>query len=151
MNMKRIALLCFTSLWIIALPVSLVAQNCTGEPFPEIEIRTILQDHDTLCRLISFSDTLYVTNAEAHLIRQRYQHPDCYTPSNQLLDKPLWILRVEGEICKQLTTRICDRAEYYDRSDGKWIPLTRVNTVGYPTFEIQQDQTRCQLIFKTDN
>ena len=149
--MKRIALLCFTSLWIIALPVSLVAQNCNGEPFIENEIRTILQDHDTLCRLISFSDTLYVTNAEAHLTRQRYQHPDCYTPSNQLLDKSLWILRVEGNICEQLTTRICNRAEYYDRSDGKWVPLTRVNTVGYPTFEIQQDQTRYQLIFKTDN
>ena len=151
MNMKRIALLCFTALWIIALPVSLVAQTRAGDPFPEIEIRTILQDYDTLCRLISFSDTLYVTNAEAHLTRQRYLHPDCYTPSNQLLDNPLWILRIEGEICQQLTTRICNRAEYYDRSDGKWVPLTRVNTVGDPTIEIQQDQARCQLIFKTDN
>ena len=52
---------------------------------------------DTLCRLISFTDTVYVTDADAQWTAERYRHA-CYGVSEEKLRNPLWVLHIKGSL-----------------------------------------------------
>lgn len=84
---------------------------------------------DTLCRLVSFSDTIYVTDADAHYTIDRYRR-DCWGNSEKKLDRPLYILHIKGELCGKFSTLVCQSADYYDSGNRRWIPMKRLKTVG---------------------
>ena len=102
---------------------------------------------DTLCRLISFADTVYVTDDDAHWTVERYRHA-CYGFSEEKLRVPLWVLHVKGSLCGKLPTLVCQSADYYDRSNRQWIPLKRLKTVGNPSVDITLESSDCRLLFR---
>lgn len=102
---------------------------------------------DTLCRLVSFSDTIYVTDADAHYTMDRYRR-DCWGNSEKKLDRPLYILHIKGELCGKFSTLVCQSADYYDRGNRRWIPMKRLKTVGSPSADVTLESANCQLLFQ---
>ena len=90
---------------------------------------------DTLCRLISFADTVYVTDADAHWTVERYRHA-CYGVSEEKQRNPLWVLHIKGSLCGRLSTLVCQSADYYDRGNRRWIPMKRLKPVGNLSVEV---------------
>ena len=103
--------------------------------------------HDTLCRLISFADTAYVTDADAHWTVERYRHA-CYGVSEEKLRNPLWVLHIKGNLCGKLSTLVCQSADYYDRGNRRWIQMKRLKTVGSPSVDVTLESSDCQLLFQ---
>ncbi|MBO7587736.1 MAG: hypothetical protein J6T13_11270 [Bacteroidales bacterium] len=105
---------------------------------------------DTLCRLISFSDTIYVTNADAQWTVERYRHA-CYGVSEEKLSQPLWVLHIKGDLCGKLSTLVCQSADYYDRGNRRWIPMKRQKAVGSPSVDVTLESADCQLLFQFED
>lgn len=105
-----------------------------------------VKTNDTLCRLISYSDTIYVTDADAHWTVEHYRHA-CYGVSEEKLSQPLWILHIKGDLCGKLSTLVCQRADYYERGNHLWKPMKRLKTVGNPSVDITLESADCQLLF----
>ena len=103
--------------------------------------------HDTLCRLISFADTVYVTDADAHWTVERYHHA-CYGFSEEKLRDPLWVLHVKGSLCGKLSTLVCQSADFYERGNHRWIPMKRLKSVGNPSVDVTLESSDCQLLFQ---
>ncbi len=99
---------------------------------------------DTICWLISFSDTVYVTDAEAHWTIDEC-HRECYGKSPKKQRHPIWILHIKSSLCERFSIQICQSADYYDRGNRRWIPLKRVKSVGHP-LDVSLDS--CQLMFQ---
>ena len=102
---------------------------------------------DTLCRLISFADTVYVTDADAQWTVERYRHA-CYGVSEEKLRDPLWVLHIKGSLCGRLSTLVCQSADYYDRGNRRWIPMKRLKPVGNPSVDVTLESSDCQLLFQ---
>jgi predicted nucleotidyltransferase len=102
---------------------------------------------DTLCRLISFSDTIYITDMDAHYTIDRYRS-DCWGNSGKKLDHPLYILHIKGPLCGKLSTLVCQSADYYDRGNCRWIPMKRQKAVGSPSVDVTLESSDCQLLFQ---
>ena len=105
---------------------------------------------DTLCRLISFSDTVYVIDTDAHWTVERYRHA-CYGVSEEKLSQPLWILHVKGDLCSKLSTLVCQHAEYYERGNRRWIPMKRLKTKVKPAMDLTLESSDCQLLFQFED
>ena len=105
--------------------------------------------YDTLCRLISFADTVYVTDDDAHWTVERYRHA-CYGVSEEKLRDPLWVLHVKGSLCGKLSTLVCQSADYYERGNRRWIPMKRLKSVGNPSVDVTLEFSDCQLLFQFD-
>ena len=103
--------------------------------------------HDTLCRLISFADTVYVTDADAHWTVERYRHA-CYGVSEERLRNPMWVLHIKGSLCGKLSTLVCQSADYYDRGNRRWIPMKRLKAVGNLSVDVTLESSDCQLLFQ---
>lgn len=101
---------------------------------------------DTLCRLISFADTIYVTDADAHWTVEHYRHA-CYGVSEDKLRDPLWVLHIKGPLCGKLPALVCQSADYFDRGNRRWIPMKRLKTVGNPSMDITLESSDCRLLF----
>lgn len=133
--MKIMRILIVTLLWCIFFPfANTYAQQDSATP-------------DTLCRLISFSDTIYVTDADAYYTIDRYRR-DCWGNSEKKLDQPLYILHIKGDLCGKFSTLVCQRADYYDRGNQRWIPMRRLKTVGSPSADVTLESVNCQLLFQ---
>ena len=102
---------------------------------------------DTLCRLISFADTVYVTDADAQWTVERYRHA-CYGVSEERLRNPMWVLHIKGNLCGKLLTLVCQSADYYDRGNRRWIPMKRLKSVGNPSVDVTLESSDCQLLFQ---
>ena len=126
---------------------------------PRGEIRFLLTNiqrirssgvHDTLCRLISFADTVYVTDANARWTVETH-HRECYGLSKKNLRNPLWVLHIKGPLCGKLSTMVCQSADYYDRGNRRWIPMKRLKSVGNPKVDITLESSDCQLLFQFED
>jgi hypothetical protein len=106
--------------------------------------------HDTLCRLISFSDTIYVTDADAHWTVERYRHA-CYGVSEEKLSQPVWVLHIKGDLCGKLSTLVCQRADFYDRGNRFWKPMKRLKTTGNTAVDLTLESSDCQLLFQFED
>lgn len=91
---------------------------CSFFPFPYTYAQRDPTTPDTLCRLISFSDTIYVTDAYAHYTIDLY-HRDCWGNSEKKLDRPLYILHIKRELCGKFSTLVCQSADNYNRGDRR--------------------------------
>lgn len=106
--------------------------------------------HDTLCRLISFSDTIYITDMDAHYTIDRYRS-DCWGNSGKKLDHPLYILHIKGPLCGKLSTLVCQSADYYERGNRRWIPMKRLKTKVNPAVDVTLEEAGCQLLFQFED
>lgn len=120
---------------------------CSFFPFANTYAQQDSTTPDTLCRLISFSDTIYVTDMDAHYTIDRYRS-DCWGNSEKKLDQPLYILHIKGDLCRKLSTLVCQSADYYDRGDRRWIPMKRQKAVGNPSVDLTLESVDCQLLFQ---
>lgn len=107
-----------------------------------------MKTNDTLCRLISYTDTIYVT--DAYWTVEHYRHA-CYGVSEEKLSQPLWILHIKGDLCGKLSTLVCQRADYYERGNHLWKPMKRLKTVGNPSVDITLESADCQLLFQFED
>ncbi|MBO4381577.1 MAG: hypothetical protein J5799_01415 [Bacteroidales bacterium] len=105
---------------------------------------------DTLCRLISFSDTIYVTNADAQWTVERYRHA-CYGVSEEKLSQPFWVLHIKGDLCGKLSTLVCQRADYYERGNRRWIQMKRLKNKVKPAMDLTLESADCQLLFQFED
>ncbi len=114
---------------------------------PHVQIMRSVGVHDTLCRLISFADTVYVTDADAHWTVERYKHA-CFGFSEEQLRQPLWVLHIKGTLCSKISTSVCQKAEYYARDNLRWLPMKRMKPVVSPAVDITLESAECQLLFQ---
>lgn len=120
---------------------------CSLFPFANTYSQQDSTTPDTLCRLISFADTVYVTDADAHWTVEHYRHA-CYGVSEEKLRNPMWDLHIKGKLCGKLSILVCQSADYYDRGNRRWIPMKRLKPVGNPSVDVTLESSDCQLLFQ---
>lgn len=63
----------------------------------------------------------------------------------------MWVLHIKGNLCGNLSTLVCQSADYYDRGNRRWIQMKRLKTVGSPSVDVTLESSDCQLLFQFED
>jgi hypothetical protein len=46
---------------------------------------------------------------------------------------------------------VCQRADYYERGNRRWIPMKRLKTIGNTAVDLTLESADCQLLFQFED